>query len=339
LNEILISNTKELDIEEPEITPYDPAASYYADEDDLLEPVDDVVEQRSSDPNPPPIQLSKEMKVIRGQRLGNYICRFCDKTFRYIKAFNTHIKQHKKGEICKSGNKRRYVLKKKKVVPEVELDEDSDEHMKEEEEQAPYDSLSPYGSPAHFEQPAREDSPDMGMMMLNNFHNGDNGSSEFGKKLRMRKQRLKARESPEIEMVEEKPAPTPSTSSGSRGRGRPRKDQVAKPEEPPEEASPFADFCEVDVSRMLKKNIFDNDSFSQSATSTGFSRSRSASVELIDDVDIFGCVLPDNGNTSLKAKQPGKPGMTFSCTEAGCKARFHLRANLKKHLRETHGSI
>lgn len=342
MNEILLSNTSEVDVEEPEITPYNPAPSYFAsgEEDDLLEPVDDF-QEKSSKLGAPPVQLGEVMREVRGQRLGNFICQFCDKSFRYVKAFNTHIKQHKRGEICKSGNKRRYTLKRKKPVPEENTYaiEAPDEPMEEQEdeEQAPYDSLSPYGSPARFEQPAREDSPDLGMMMLSNFHNGDNGTSETPK--RIRKQRLQPAElSPEVE-IPEKVQPRPSTSGGSRGRGRPRKNQVrAQPEQAEmEEPSPFADFCEVDVSRVLKKSIFDNDSFSQSAASTTRSRSRSASVELIDDVDIFGSVLPDSG--AAKPKPKSAVSTTFTCSEPECGKKFHLRANLKKHLREVHGSI
>ena len=362
MNEILLSNTSEVDAEEPEITPYNPEPSYYAqdDEDDLLQPVEDFHEKRSIQP----MELSEEMRPVRGQRLGNFVCRYCNKSFRYIKAFNTHIKQHKKGEISRGGHKRRYILKKKKLAIEMntfaaeEAEEEEEEEEapvddpQMEEDQPPYDSLSPYGSPAHFEPPVRDDSPDLSMMMLNNFHNGnngDNGNIEPVKKLRMRKQRIQLSASPDIdfkiEMPAKRPAPAPSTSgSVSRGRGRPRKDQIVKPkpdvvELGVEEPSPFANFCEVDVSRMLKKSIFDNDSFSQSAASTTQSRSRSASVELIDDVDIFGSVLPDNGRGAMKMKAKIGAGTTFGCNEPGCTRKFHLRVNLKKHLREAHGSI
>lgn len=289
--------------------------------------------------------MSTEIKPVRGQRLGNFVCKFCDKSFRYIKAFNTHIKQHKKGEISRSGNKRRYILKKKKVVPDTEAvgyDEPLEEEEEEEEEdQPPYDSLSPYGSPAHFEQPMREDSPDLGMMMLNNFHNGDNGTNESSPKLRRGRPKIVRTLSPEIEQPAKRPVLTPSTSSGPKGRGRPRKDQTARDQpEMEEEPSPFADFCEVDVNSMLKKSIFETDSFSQSGPSANRSRSRSASVELIDDIDIFGSVLPDNANPlKIKTTKSTPSSTTFECTEGDCSKKFHLRANLKKHLREAHGSI
>lgn len=354
MNEILLSNTTEVDAEEPEITPYNPAPAYYDapdDEDDLLQPVDEYEDNNIGRSR----VLDDEFKPKRGQRLGNFVCSYCDKSFRYIKAFNTHVKQHKKGEISRGGYKRRYILKKKKIQPEartfaVEQDPEEEE---EEEDQAPYDSLSPYGSPARYEAPAREDSPDFGMMMLNTFHNGDNGSAEPpAKKLRLRKQKLPSRSpsrepTPEIVIPAKKPAAAPSTSSGPRGRGRPRKDQKQQTFQPKQtlkkpnvevEPSPFADFCEVDVTSMLKKSILDNDSYSQSGPSTTRSRSRSASVELIDDFDIFGSVMPDDNSS----RQPGPKssfgsGTTFACDIRGCVRKFHLRANLKKHQREEHG--
>jgi C2H2-type zinc finger len=354
LNEILLSNTTEVDTEEPEITPYNPAPAYFApdDEDDLLQPVDD----RASNA----LEYSSDKKVKpkpRGQRCGDFRCSVCDKSFRYVKAFNTHVKQHKKGEISRGGFKRRYILKKKKLEPEIQTvayEEQGEEGEEDAEgEQAPYDSLSPYGSPAHYEPPAREDSPDFGMMMLNNFHNGANGSAEQHppvKKMRMRKQKLPSRSpsrspSPEIVTPAKRPSLAPSTSSsGPRGRGRPRKDQINKPEQPEvdeePEASPFADFHEVDVSSMLKKSILDADSYSQSGPSTARSRSRSSSVELIDDFDIFGSVLPDNNRIAPKPATSGGfgSGTTFPCGISGCSHKFHLRANLKKHQREVHGT-
>lgn len=321
------------------MTPYNPVPTYFNadDEDDLLEPVELDEEAR---------RLDKEYNPKRGQRLGNFVCSFCDKSFRYIKAFNTHVKQHRKGEISPSGNKRRYILKKKKILPEVTYavekdDEPEEEPEEEEEDQAPYDSISPYGSPARYDQPAREDSPDFGMLMLNNFHNGDNGVQPAAKKLRMRKQKLPSR-SPSREPTPEilKPLPAQPSTSGnsSRGRGRPRKFPAVEmtPQKPKDEPSPFADFCEVDVSSMLKKRVLDNDSFSQSAPSTTQSRSRSASVELIDDFDIFGSVLPDDSASKSAPKAGFGSGTTFACDVRGCNKKFHLRANLKKHQREFH---
>lgn len=328
------------------MTPYNPVSAYINpdDEDDLLEPVEPFEEEAR--------RLDTEYNPKRGQRLGNFVCSFCDKSFRYIKAFNTHVKQHKKGEIPASGIKRRYILKKKKFLPEVTSDVEKDDEPKkepeEEEDQAPYDSISPYGSPARYDQPAREDSPDFGMLMINNFHNGDNGIKPSPKRLRLRKQKLPSQSpthepTPDIVSALKPTLEQPSTSgNSSRGRGRPRKQTAAEqePEEPvivEYEPSPFADFCEVDVSSMLKKSVLDNDSFSQSAPSTNRSRSRSASVELIDDFDIFGSVLPDDS-----ASKPARPktgfgsGTTFACDIRGCSKKFHLRANLKKHQREFH---
>lgn len=350
LNEILLSNTTEVDAEEPEITPYNPAPAYYEpdDEDDLLQPVEDYEDNKRNSRNSKALHLDEEIKPVRGQRLGNFVCSFCDKTFRYIKAFNSHVKLHKTGKISRGGYKRRYILKKRKVQPEVQTFavEEEDEELPVEDEQAPYDSLSPYGSPARYDPPAREDSPDFGMLMLSSFHNGENGTTEQPppvKKMRMRKQKLPSRSpsrEPTPEIVTAK-TPLPSTS-GPRSRGRPRKDQntSTKPEKPEidEEPSPFADFCEVDVSSMLKKSILDHDSFSQSAPSTTRSRSRSASVELIDDFDIFGSVLPDDSATRPPPKSGFGSGTTFACDARGCSKKFHLRANLKKHQRESHAT-
>lgn len=102
------------------------------------------------------------------------------------------------------------------------------------------------------------------------------------------------------------------------------------------------DWKEVDVNQVLKANSFSimaDDSVSQSALSTARSRSRSSSVELIPDYDIFGTVIPDSSKAIVKpiAQSSGAGSRsTFKCDHKGCSSKFHLKANLMKHKREEH---
>lgn len=268
------------------------------------------------------------------------------------------MKQHNVGSITNGGHKRRYKLKKKKPAPAFA-------------KQAPYDSRSPYESPAPYASPARDSSPDFGAMVTSgNFLSADVAEPVMARRPRLLNQsnaQTTREESPLLELTT-----TPSTSrsrgrprkfprpndekskdksspiegfsevdvssmlsesnSGSRGRGRPRKT-------PKEEPMAFADFSEVDVSSMLKKkhlSVVDDDSVSQSALSAMRSRSRSSSVELVQEFDIFGSVLPDDGLGLHRPKTGFGSGNMFACTSGGCEQKFHLKANLKKHLRQAH---
>ncbi|CRK91176.1 CLUMA_CG004861, isoform A [Clunio marinus] len=96
-------------------------------------------------------------------------------------------------------------------------------------------------------------------------------------------------------------------------------------------ASILADFCEVDVNKVLEKKVPSFNSVAASAQPTR-SRSRSSSVELIQEFDIFGS--PISGDSSKTGS-----GNTFACTFKGCNRKFHLRANMNKHLREFHAAL
>lgn len=133
--------------------------------------------------------------------------------------------------------------------------------------------------------------------------------------------------------------------SRERGRGRPRKYPRTEDNDDDDDdgggSSLLASFSEVDVSSMLKSknlNFTIDDAVSHSAPSTSHSRSRSSSVELVQEFDIFGAVVPFNrGPKAPPVKSGFGSGTTFGCVMRGCSKKFHLRANLKKHMREAHG--
>lgn len=254
----------------------------------------------------------------------DYVCQICRQTFKYKKPFRKHMRRHNQ-----STNKR---------PTKTRL-----------EYQPPYDTLSPYQSPTRFESsPVRESSPDLNMMMVNSsFLNGHPSS----KKQRTRKQDLSSKyfpreNSPEFTTISN--TGEPPTIKPRRGRGRPRKVARIEEEKEKEEDSEIdeddsdedsvhpvlANFSEVDVTVMLKKKpiSFTDDPVSKSSPRTT-SRSRSASVEVVQEFDIFGSVVTDK----VTPKIGFGSGNTFPCSFKGCSKKFHLKANLKKHQRETHG--
>lgn len=314
-------------------------------EKSLLQVEDDDEDEDDSD---------SSFQYQKGERLGHHVCGFCHKEFKYSKAYKRHVKEHNNGKITTGGYKRRNKPKYKKIATAEPVAATTSE-------QAPYDSRSPYGSPPPFESSVRDSSPDFGTLVTSSFLNGSNDEvtiEPVRKRLRLNKEKSASREhSPLVEVT--KPGPLsrpgrgrprkepivekldyddnsiPQPTTSSRGRGRPRKNPL--PDEADEVISPLADFSEVDVSTVLKSksNILFDDSISQSAASTN--RSRSSSVELIQEFDIFGSVLPDDGNLNNRSKTGFGSGNTFGCNVSGCDKKFHLKANLKKHLREVHG--
>lgn len=163
--------------------------SYYPDDDEeeeesLLEPINDDTDETK--------------RRSRGNRSGMFVCKICAKEFKYAKPFNNHMKQHKQNRLTKSGATRTYALKKK-ILPPVA--------------QPPYDSQSPYASPAYYKaDSSRESSPDFGATLIgaSNFIN----SNEPPTKKTRRKQILPSK-SPSRE-----PSPTYQVDTTRSGRIR-----------------------------------------------------------------------------------------------------------------------
>lgn len=348
LKEILLNQSSEVDTEEPMMQAYVPeTSSYYTgleeQEESLLEPLNNDNDDDDDDYR----DVSKPFR--KGERSGAFECSVCNRSFRYVKPFKNHMKQHALAEQANLKKSQRNRKPSARLAPAPAANK-----------QAPYDSRSPYESPARFDaspavSPARESSPDFGMMVT--AHNLLAGEAATKKSLRTRKQRLPSR-SPSHE-----PSPEIIEQPSRKGRGRPKKksrledevQEIDDDESESESAHSFIEgFKEVDLSSVLKSKTFGiSADDSQSAPSTTRSRSRSASLELIQEFDIFGGPPPsDNGQTKRPTMRPsmsnfesGKrptmssfgSGTTFPCDIRGCNKKFHLRANLKKHLRETHG--
>lgn len=361
LKEILLNQTGDAEDEDSLITPYNPVAYYEPDE--LLE----ELQQPEYDDGGGHSDVS-DFSPRRGERQGQFVCKVCLKEFKYSKSYKRHVKQHNVGQITNGGHKRRYKLKKKKIGPAFTKQAPYDSR-------SPYESPAPYASPARDSSPDFATMVTSSNILGNEnaepvkkrprlYHaTADTTPSRDQSPLleveaptpstsRSRgRPRKYAR--PDEESLE-KTSPVGSKNSSvafsevdvsgvnesnthsgaSRGRGRPRKYPKNNAEEEP---SPFADFSEVDVSSMLRKKnlcVIEDDSISQSALSTMRSRSRSSSVELVQEFDIFGSVLPDDGGIRKTGFGSGK---TYGCTVGVCSQKFHLKANLKKHLRENHG--
>lgn len=350
LKEILQNSTGAEEPEENEMIPYNPSAYYPPDDPDGL--MEESPMMRQMDEEDDGDSNGSDFNPPKGERSSNYECPFCQKEFKYTKSYKRHVKQHKAGSVTSGGTRRRYQLKMKKIpipvvrrplqklAPAPVLSKSGPAIYKAApamQPQAPYDSQSPYGSPAPYASPTRDSSPDFGSMVTASFlHTNDNGASaeSSSKRMRMRKQKLPSRSpsqepSPEITVVPTKP------------RGRPSNKSKLLEVLTDEEKLPIAEFSEVDVSSMLKSkknfSIMNEDSTTQSAPSTSRSRSRSVSVELIQEFDIFGSVLPDDGREAMKRQSGFGSGSTHQCSIPKCDKKFHLKANLKKHMREAHG--
>lgn len=279
----------------------------------------------------------------KGERLGKFVCE-CGKTFKYMKPFRNHLKLVGHEDSAKTRNKRRDSKR-----PKLEGSSSN---------QPPYDSVSPYSSPVRYKPTiSQSSSPDLGLMMINS-----NVIDSPEPEKRKRKQKFPSR-SPskelDLEILETRKRSrgrprksqnlrendnvsvtssisSPSTEQTTRQRGRPRK-TLEHPEESKEDKSDFAEFSEVDVNSMLKANPISftaDDSQSAASVNSNINRSRSPSVEVVQEFDIFGSpnkVLP----STPKAKPISGSG-SFACDVLGCSKKFHLKANLKKHHREQH---
>lgn len=366
LKEILMSSEDNPDEDDDQLlTPYEPTTHpyYNHDEDDsLLQPVDeDDDDSKDSEFNLTP---------RKGKRSGLNQCPICHKEFKYSKPFRKHVKEHNAGSITKKGLRRQYFPKIKAV------DDRAFVQQAPYDSKSPYESPAPYASPPRAESPdfgmmvtsssflnGSNDPvatrPRMRKQLLTTLSVEQDVNPEvkfFQPKPRgrgrPRKIAVDSLERSKELTPESVPEPSKAENDNESYKSESdeeviinRKRSRAKPqeltsEEEEEAESLLEGFTEVDVSRMLKKtksDVFNEESFSHSGPSSVRGRSRSASVELIDDTDIFGESGPSNGEMVSLLKTTYGSGNTFGCTVAGCGKKFHLRANLKKHLRETHG--
>lgn len=303
--------------------PYDSRSPY---ETPALYPVPDV----KSDS--PPFE---EPMAPRGLRKGEFPCRVCNKSFRYQKALANHMKLHTSPltPAIKRKLKRKYGMRRPQGSDKEDSPDDEDDDDGGEEEEVEMED----------NRQGHESSPDLSGFMADNFVNYDQQESNNHKapsKSPSPEPSVEQNSDDEEETPVKRSRGRPSKGGPkvvrnlpkiSRGRGRPRK-QLHNPkpqdDEPPEDVALLLEgFTEVDLSKVLKaKDTFDENSFSNSAPSTSRSRSRSSSVEIVQDFDIFG---------SPRALPPCR--VTFGCGHEGCERKFHLRANLKKHRREDHG--
>lgn len=280
----------------------------------------------------------------RGERTGEFTCNYCSKSFKYLKAYRNHRRTH---ELPKINNKMTLMM-------DTQRPQRRHPQVKEEERDSPdeedFESYQPQ---------ERDSSPDLGEFVTDNFlrlpdqHSPRKSRASNNNVMPV----LSATPSPEpsIEANSDDDEPQPKRSRGrpkkpqagpsveqkasnpetapSRGRGRPKKHfnfsskstaPTYKKDDPHELLKGFR---EVDLSLVLKsKTGFDERSVSNPASSTARSRSRSSSVEIVQEYDVFG---------EPKLSAPART--TFPCDQHGCTRKFHLRANLKKHRREDHG--
>lgn len=119
--------------------------------------------------------LDPKFPSPRGQRRGEFQCKICFRSFKYVKALNKHIKQHRQQQKLQKPQKApapalSYYKRKKmmeaagitKTTPNAAASATSSRFKKE--PQAEYDTVSPYSSPAPYQQ--RDLSPDFGALML-----------------------------------------------------------------------------------------------------------------------------------------------------------------------------
>lgn len=258
----------------------------------------------------------------KGRNSGEFNCKVCKKQFKYIKPLKSHMKLHNTGGVTKSGNKRRNRMASASPAKSTYVPASSDK-------QPPYDSRSPYRQEIQFPlhspaQSTRDSSPDFASTLLSSLNDDFLDAQPSAKRLRnTRKQKLPSR-SPTPEKL-----PAVKTSGPKKGQKHLEKKEV--PEQLP---SLFDGFSEVDVNSVLKSKAFSfvgDDSQSYSAPT---SRSRSASVELVPEFDIFGGSSIDILDSPVKKTSESEKA--FSCDTRGCNMKFNLKANLKKHQRESH---
>lgn len=129
---------------------------------------DDYEEQHNGSAVSMSISMNSKLPR-RGNRTGEFQCQICFKSFRYVKALNNHMKMHKQQ---KSTTVSYY--KRKKMMQAAGLVKSPPKAAAprfKREPQPEYDSISPYNSPAPYddESPAqhqRDLSPDFGALML-----------------------------------------------------------------------------------------------------------------------------------------------------------------------------
>jgi C2H2-type zinc finger len=273
-----------------------------------------------------------------GERHGDFVCNYCLKSFKYFKAYDKHQKLHLKATPGIRKKLMRAIRRRPKFMdtgasPEQPESPDQDEIMSDDE--PIYD---------------RDSSPDLGEFVTENFLNCDDPPEEKPRASSYNKlpykprspKRKRQRGRPKNPQGQVKIEPNKGglePPAPSRGPGRPKKhlsnapnsansSAGSKSEIPDEAFALLEGFTEVDLSKVLKsKSTFEDNSVSNPGTSTSHSRSRSSSVEIVQEFDVFGS--PKFAGPSARTN--------FPCNHSGCDKKFHLRANLKKHHRDDHG--
>jgi pyruvate/2-oxoglutarate dehydrogenase complex dihydrolipoamide acyltransferase (E2) component len=159
------------------IIPY----SYPDDEESLLQPMDDddnddYEDQQNGNPS---TSTQFAYNRPRGKRMGEFQCKFCEKSFRYVKAFKNHMQFHKSQKSKpQTGSKPLSYYKKRKLMEAAGLVKSPPKATVpssrfKREPQPAYDSISPYNSPAPYDHDSssahdqqRDLSPDFGALML-----------------------------------------------------------------------------------------------------------------------------------------------------------------------------
>jgi hypothetical protein len=215
----IINHSRE---EEPDITPYNPVGQLNEsypymddangeDDDSLLQPIEYDYENMMAAQTQTQQRKPKALKnyprgnrvelngveLKKGQRHGDFVCGICNKTFRYVKPYKNHLKLHKNTSKPMSYYKRRKQfltdliggpIKASEVTAKLSVAGPSSTKKFKAEPQAQYDSISPYNSPAPYEQDSvalhsntRDSSPDLSEAMFNSSRhllNGDEGDDE-----------------------------------------------------------------------------------------------------------------------------------------------------------------
>jgi hypothetical protein len=179
LKQIIKHSETQQGAEEQDITPYSPALNHHFldDESSLLQPLDEKNDENDDDDDSSNEYSANGVQHYKkGTRHGDFTCNLCAKTFKYVKPYKNHMKSHKSAVKQPS-----YYLKKKMQLHNANNTPGTSKKVatkstkyKNVESQAEYDSLSPYNSPAPFEeesvlQNCRESSPDfdLGELLLN----------------------------------------------------------------------------------------------------------------------------------------------------------------------------
>jgi hypothetical protein len=283
-------------------------SSYYSQGDDLLEPMnidddDDDNElgetlnssaaNRSRKQNLP---STKDMSIVmkkKGQRVGAFFCKICVKSFKYIKPFKNHMQIHEKDAQTQAKPVSYYKRKKygeaaytmnnqKPAQVKKSTSKPKSAPLVKEEPQPDYDSLSPYNSPAPYEEENfnRDSSPDMGEFMLKSLmgnediDDNDEDDEDSARKAKNKSSRTWKRGNeddyeykPNRKMskttvrkstgkVQSVPAAVATSNNKKRAGPLSKTKKPSIDVEDTEEAS-VSGFREVDINKMLKKKISD----------------------------------------------------------------------------------